>query len=155
MANYCCSFWICMWVIGPGGATIYPRKGGRVTMGAQSSFSFIWSCLPPDVSLSATCSDCLIYHWPQIWKCGSPLWGLVTLLRAQSGSIMGEALTQSWGGRRGGWVARKKISRGEEMFYCASFHFFMTAFFKEKIWNLSVWNNAEFLELQHFQSQAY
>lgn len=28
------TFWICMWVIGPGGATIYPCSGGRVTMGA-------------------------------------------------------------------------------------------------------------------------
>lgn len=95
VARCCCASWICMWVIGPGGATIYPWRGGWVTMGAQSSFSFIWACRPPDVSLNTTCSDCLIYHWPQIWKCRSPHWGPVMLLRVQSGDIMREALHQS------------------------------------------------------------
>lgn len=46
-------------------------KRGWVTMGAPSSFSFIWACLLPDASLSTTCSDCLIYHVNQIWKCRS------------------------------------------------------------------------------------
>lgn len=54
-----------------------------------SSFSFILACLLPDVSLSTSCSDCLIYHWNQIWKCRSLHQGPDTLLRVQSGGIMG------------------------------------------------------------------
>lgn len=124
-----------MWVIGPGGATIYPWSGGWVTMGAPSSFSFIWACLLPDVSLSATCSDCLIYHWNQIWKCRSLHQGPDTLLRVQSGGIMRGALLQVkvgegevWGvGIRGKQECHKERKRATVhlsiFFYDSSLHF--------------------------------
>lgn len=51
-----------------GGPAKCPQSGGRVTTGARPPPSFIWGCLLSDVSLSTTGWDCLIYHWPHIWK---------------------------------------------------------------------------------------
>lgn len=147
-----------MWVIGPGGATIYPWSGERVTMGARSSFSFIWACLPPDVSLSTTCSDCLIYHWPQIWKCGSLHRGPVTLLRVQSRGIMGEALLQSW--EEGGWGGIEGVSSRRNEQPCMSL-FFMTPycfFFKETPTCpelMEVMTNIAALSVDNFYLRAY
>lgn len=153
-----------MWVIGPGGATIYPWSGGWVTMGAPSSFSFIWACLLPDVSLSTTCSDCLIYHWNQIWKCRSLHQGPDTLLRVQSGGIMRGALLQVkvgegevWGvGIRGKQECHKERKR-------ATVHlsiFFMTIvcilFSKEThfSWFRSAMNNITALLVDYFCLRA-
>lgn len=78
-----------------------------MTVPPLSSFSFILACLLPDVSLSTTCSDCLIYHRNQIWKCRSLHQGPDTLLRVQSGGIMGGRSTSRllcYEGKCGEWV---------------------------------------------------